>query len=126
MLGKVLKLEVQLKLLPRAIVQPTPLSALLDRPGLQLLYCLIRAGRLGWEKRGFMGPFTRAPPRSTIHTRTRNNQPESLETIESILSCTFDLSMKYMHLLTVTSSAKTGIGLSVVVETDKLRVIHLF
>ena len=74
MLGKGLKLEVQLKLLPRAIVQPTLLSALLDRPGLQLLYCLIRAGRLGWEKRGFMGPFTRAPP-TLNHPHTDQKHP---------------------------------------------------
>ena len=46
--------------------QPTPLSALLDRPGLQLLYCLIRAGRLRWEKGGLWGRLHEHPPRSTI------------------------------------------------------------
>ena len=73
MLGKVLKLEVQLKLLPRAIVQPTPLSALLDRPGLQLLYCLIRAGRLGVGEEGVYG----AVYTSTPHAQPSTHGPET-------------------------------------------------
>ena len=77
--------------------QPTPLSALLDRPGLQLLYCL----NPGWEvevgEGGFMGPFTRAPPTLHHHTLARTTQPESLPTIEIISSYTFDLSLKSMH-----------------------------
>ena len=93
--GKVLKLEVELKRFRgghcTSPAQPTPLSALLDRPGLQLLYCLIRAGRLRWEKGGLWGRLHEHPPRSTSHTLANITQPESLATIENISSHTFDI-----------------------------------
>ena len=61
--------------------QPTPLSALLVRPGLQLLYCLIRPRGWGGRRGGLWGRLHEHPPRSTSHTLANTNQPESLATI---------------------------------------------
>ena len=65
--GKVLKLEVELKRFRgghcTSPAQPTPLSALLGRPGLQLLYCLIQPEWRGEvvEEGGYGAVYTSTP-----------------------------------------------------------------
>ena len=80
-----------LKLLPPTIVptQPTLLSALLDRPGLQLLYSLIRPR--GWPGRrgGLWGRLHEHPPRSqpSSHCLAPSNHTASLAQLLFMLCC---------------------------------------
>ena len=72
--GKVLKLEVVEAFTTdhcTSLDQPTPLSALLGRPGLQLLYCLIQPewrGEVGEE--GVYGAVYTSTPHALSHPHT--------------------------------------------------------
>ena len=74
-----LKLEVELKLLPPAI-GPTHSPVSFTGPAWFAITLLPNPGkRLGWESRGFMGPFTRAPPtlaQPSTHWTPTSNQRE--------------------------------------------------